>query len=288
VKGIILAGGSGSRLWPATLSVSKQLLPVYDKPMVYYPLSTLMLSGITEILIITTQSQNNSFKTLLGDGNQLGISIEYQIQDYPEGLAQAFVIGEKFIGQEPVALILGDNIFHGTGLGRDLRKYTNPKGANIFGYEVVDPQSYGVIQVNENGEIVSLEEKPNNPKSNLAIPGVYFFDSTVVNKAKRVKKSARGEYEIISVLEMYLEERKLRLTILPRGTIWMDCGTPRGLNSASNYMQSIEDRQGVKVACIEEIALQQNWISEDNLQEIAKSYGSSEYGQYLKNLRLTS
>jgi len=288
VKGIILAGGSGSRLWPATLSVSKQLLPVYDKPMVYYPLSTLMLSGITEILIITTQSQNNSFKTLLGDGNQLGISIEYQIQDYPEGIAQAFVIGEKFIGQEPVALILGDNIFHGTGLGRDLRKYTNPKGANIFGYEVVDPQSYGVIQVNENGEIVSLEEKPNNPKSNLAIPGVYFFDSTVVNKAKRVKKSARGEYEIISVLEMYLEERKLRLTILPRGTIWMDCGTPRGLNSASNYMQSIEDRQGVKVACIEEIALQQNWISEDNLQEIAKSYGSSEYGQYLKNLRLTS
>ena len=247
-----------------------------------------MLSGITEILIITTQSQNNSFKTLLGDGNQLGISIEYQIQDYPEGLAQAVVIGEKFIGQEPVALILGDNIFHGTGLGRDLRKYTNPKGANIFGYEVVDPQSYGVIQVSENGEIVSIEEKPNNPKSNLAIPGVYFFDSTVVNKAKRVKKSARGEYEIISVLEMYLEERKLRLTILPRGTIWMDCGTPRGLNSASNYMQSIEDRQGVKVACIEEIALQQNWISEDNLQEIAKSYGSSEYGQYLKNLRLTS
>jgi glucose-1-phosphate thymidylyltransferase len=288
VKGIILAGGSGSRLWPATLSVSKQLLPVYDKPMIYYPLSTLMLSGITEILIITTQSQNNSFKTLLGDGHQLGISIEYQIQDYPEGLAQAFVIGEKFIGQEPVALILGDNIFHGTGLGRDLRKYTNPKGANIFGYEVVDPQSYGVIQVSENGEIVSIEEKPNNPKSNLAIPGVYFFDSTVVNKAKRVKKSARGEYEIISVLEMYLEERKLRLTILPRGTIWMDCGTPRGLNSASNYMQSIEDRQGVKVACIEEIALQQNWISEDNLQEIAKSYGSSEYGQYLKNLRLTS
>ena len=288
MKGIILAGGSGSRLWPATLSVSKQLLPVYDKPMIYYPLSTLMLSGITEILIITTQSQNNSFKTLLGDGHQLGISIEYQIQDYPEGLAQAFVIGEKFIGQEPVALILGDNIFHGTGLGRDLRKYTNPKGANIFGYEVVDPQSYGVIQVDENGEIVSIEEKPNNPKSNLAIPGIYFFDSTVVNKAKTVKKSARGEYEIISVLEMYLEERKLRLTILPRGTIWMDCGTPRGLNSASNYMQSIEDRQGVKVACIEEIALQQNWISEDNLQEIAKSYGSSEYGQYLKNLRLTS
>ena len=288
MKGIILAGGSGSRLWPATLSVSKQLLPVYDKPMIYYPLSTLMLSGITEILIITTQSQNSSFRTLLGDGHQLGISIKYQIQDYPEGLAQAFVIGEKFIGQEPVALILGDNIFHGTGLGRDLRKYTNPKGANIFGYEVVDPQSYGVIQIDENGEIVSIEEKPNNPKSNLAIPGVYFFDSTVVNKAKRVKKSARGEYEIISVLEMYLEERRLSLTILPRGTIWMDCGTPRGLNSASNYMQSIEDRQGVKIACIEEIALQQNWISEDNLQEIAKSYGLSEYGRYLKNLRLSS
>jgi glucose-1-phosphate thymidylyltransferase len=243
-----------------------------------------MLSGIREVLIITTESQNNSFRALLGDGNQLGISIQYQVQEKPEGLAQAFIIGEEFVGDEPVVLILGDNIFHGTGLGRDLKRFTNPSGANIFGYEVADPQSYGVIEVDDNGKVISIEEKPENPKSNLAIPGIYFFDSSVVAKAKTVEKSARGELEIISVLAMYLAEQKLNLTILPRGTIWMDCGTPRGLSSASNYMQSIEDRQGVKIACVEEIALQQDWISENKLRELAKFYGSSEYGKYLSSL----
>lgn len=284
MKGIILAGGTGSRLWPSTISVSKQLIPIYDKPLIYYPLSTLMLAGIGEILIITTPSDQEVFRRLLGDGSSLGMKLNYIAQEKPEGLAQAFIIGEDFIDKNDVALILGDNIFHGNGLGRDLAKCTNPNGAIIFGYGVNDPHRYGVAEIDGEGHVVSIEEKPQLPKSNLAIPGLYFFDTSVSEKAKKVKKSKRGELEITSILEMYRSDTKLKLQVLPRGTAWMDCGTINSLNDACNYMRVIEERQGFKVGSIEEIAWRNNWISSNDIRALAGSYGSNEYGQYLKRL----
>lgn len=284
MKGIILAGGTGSRLWPSTIGVSKQLLPVYDKPLIYYPLSTLMLARIREVLIITTPNDQSAFMKLLGSGESIGMKISYEVQSLPEGLAQAFLIGSKFIGNDPVALILGDNIFHGMGLGRDLVNSTNPTGALIFGYSVKDPERYGVAEVDDNGKVISIEEKPRIPKSSLAIPGLYFFDSTVSQKAKLVKKSPRGELEITSILEQYRERDSLSLKYLARGTSWMDCGTTESLNDASNYIRVIEQRQGFKIGCIEEIAHRNGWISDVELKILASSYGSNEYGQYLGQL----
>lgn len=284
MKGIILAGGTGSRLWPSTISVSKQLIPVYDKPLIYYPLSTLMLAGIREILIITTPTDQITFQRLLGDGKSLGISLSYEVQEKPDGLAQAFIIGEEFIGGDCAALILGDNIFHGSGLGRDLANATNPDGALIFGYEVADPQRYGVAEVDSFENVISIEEKPVNPKSSLAIPGLYFFDKTVCEKAKSVQKSQRGELEITAVLEAYRVEGRLKLKRLPRGTAWMDCGTVESLNDASNYMRVIEERQGFKVGSIEEVAWRNSWISNSDLNHLASAYGKNEYGQYLQRL----
>ena len=284
MKGIILAGGTGSRLWPSTIGVSKQLLPVYDKPLIYYPLSTLMLARIREVLIITTPNDQSAFMKLLGSGESIGMKISYEVQSLPEGLAQAFLIGSKFIGNDPVALILGDNIFHGMGLGRDLVNSTNPTGALIFGYSVKDPERYGVAEVDDNGKVISIEEKPRIPKSSLAIPGLYFFDSTVSQKAKLVKKSPRGELEITSILEQYRERDSLSLKYLARGTSWMDCGTTESLNDASNYIRVIEQRQRFKIGCIEEIAHRNGWISDVELKILASSYGSNEYGQYLGQL----
>jgi glucose-1-phosphate thymidylyltransferase len=284
VKGIILAGGTGSRLWPSTISLSKQLIPIYDKPLIFYPLSTLMLSGIREILVITTPGDQVNFQRLLGDGKPLGMTISYSVQEKPEGLAQAFIIGEQFIGDDFVALILGDNIFHGSGLGRDLSKATNPDGALIFGYEVADPQRYGVAEVDSLNNVTSIEEKPVSPKSSLAIPGLYFFDKSVCKKARNVQKSARGELEITSVLEAYRLEGRLQLKILPRGTTWMDCGTVQSVNDASNYIRAIEERQGFKVGSIEEVAWRNSWISGTELRQLANSYGKNEYAQYLQRL----
>ena len=284
MKGIILAGGTGSRLWPSTMSVSKQLIPIYDKPLIYYPLSTLMLAGIREILIITTPTDQSAFQKLLGNGKHLGIAISYEIQEQPEGLAQAFIIGKDFIGDDCVALILGDNIFHGSGLGRDLANATKPNGAHIFGYQVANPQSYGVAEIDSYGSVLSIEEKPTSPKSNLAIPGLYFFDNSVIRKAKNVKKSLRGELEITSVLEEFRMEGKLNLKILPRGTAWMDCGTAESLNDASNYMRVIEERQGYKVGSIEEVAWRNKWISNLELIQLPSAVSKNEYGQYLQQL----
>ena len=284
MKGIILAGGTGSRLWPSTMGVSKQLIPIYDKPLIYYPLSTLMLAGIREILVITTPADQSAFERLLGDGKSLGISLSYASQEKPEGLAQAFIIGEEFIGSNHVALILGDNIFHGSGLGRDLMKATNSEGALIFGYEVADPQRYGVVEFDSLGGVISLEEKPVKPKSSFAIPGLYFFDKTVCTKAKDVQKSLRGELEITSVLEAFRAEGKLKLKVLPRGIAWMDCGTANSLNDASNYMRVIEERQGFKVGSIEEVAWRNNWITSTDIKQLASAYGKNEYGQYRQRL----
>lgn len=284
MKGIILAGGTGSRLWPSTISVSKQLIPVYDKPLIYYPLSTLMLAGITDILVITRPIDRMAFQGLLGNGNSLGINLTYAVQENPEGLAQAFTIGDEFIGSDSVALILGDNIFHGGGLGQDLRKYSDPSGATIFGYPVADPQRYGVAEVSSDGQVISLEEKPALPKSNLAIPGIYFFDNSVILKAKNVKKSSRGELEIISVLDAYQIDFQLNLQVLTRGTVWLDCGTAESLNDASNYIRTIQDRQNLKIGCIEEVAWRNNWISKENLLKVALSYGANDYADYLRSL----
>jgi glucose-1-phosphate thymidylyltransferase len=284
MKGIILAGGTGSRLWPSTISTSKQLIPIYDKPLVYYPLSTLMLAGIRDILIITTPNDQAAFQRLLGDGQTFGIKLSYEVQDKPEGLAQAFIIGAEFIGTDSVALVLGDNIFHGIGLGRDLAKCTNPDGALIFGYEVTDPQRYGVAEIDSQENVISIEEKPTNPKSNLAIPGLYFFDNSVCAKAAKVQKSSRGELEITSVLEAFRVDGQLKLRILPRGTAWMDCGTVNSLNDACNYMRVIEERQGFKVGSIEEVSWRNKWISTSELKWIADSYGMNEYGQYLRRI----
>lgn len=286
MKGIILAGGTGSRLWPSTIGVSKQLIPIYDKPLIYYPLATLMLAGIQDILIITTPDDQAAFQKLLGDGSSLGINLSYEIQEKPEGLAQAFVIGARFTGSESVALILGDNIFHGSGLGRELAKCTSPDGAIIFGYEVTEPQRYGVAEVDSQGNVISIEEKPDVPKSNLAIPGLYFFDNSVIAKASRVEKSYRGELEVISILEMYRREKKLKLKPLVRGTAWMDCGTVNSLNDACDYIRVIEQRQGFKVGCLEEIAWRNGWITASELKQLSKIFNSNEYGQYLQRLAL--
>lgn len=243
-----------------------------------------MLAGIKEILIITTSEDQSAFKNLLGDGTRLGISLTFETQDKPDGLARAFTIGEQFIGESGVALILGDNIFHGGGLGRDLQKSVNPVGSKIFGYQVKDPERYGVVEISHDGSVVSIEEKPKSPKSNLAIPGLYFFDNTVVAKAKMVKLSPRGEYEITSILDMYRIEGALNLTVIPRGTTWMDCGTTESLNDASNYVRAIEERQGNKISVIEEIAWRNNWITTLDLQKIALTYGDNKYGRYLDDL----
>ena len=281
MKGIILAGGTGSRLWPLTKTTSKQLLPVYDKPMIYYPLSTLMLAGIKEILIITTPNDSEDFQTLLGVGTNLGITIQYEIQPKPDGLAQAFIVGESFIGEESVALILGDNIFYGPGLGRRLSGISKTDGATIFGVRVSDPQRYGVVEISSDGQILSIEEKPSIPKSNIAVPGLYFFDNSVSKRAKNVTKSLRGELEITSVIESYLNEKKLSLRMLEENTAWMDCGTVDSLNEAANFVRDVEKNLNFKIGCVEQIALDAGWLTIDQYMNLAHSLGVNEYTDYL-------
>jgi glucose-1-phosphate thymidylyltransferase len=284
MKGVILAGGTGTRLWPITEGVSKQLLHVHDKPMIYYPLSTLMLAGIREIAIITTEQDQPSFKRLLGDGSTLGINIEYFIQHAPNGIAEAFILCENFIGSSPVALILGDNIFHGQGVGRNLRNFSDPRGAHIFAYQVNNPQDFGVVVLNEDLSPVDIVEKPNNNPSNLAVPGLYFYNSKVSKMAKSVKRSKRGELEITSLNLMYLENKSLEVSVLSRGTAWFDGGTVKALHEASSYIKSIEERQGQKVGCIEEISWRNKWITDKDLKNKAEKYQSNEYGSYLNSL----
>lgn len=279
-----MAGGTGSRLWPVTFGVSKQLLPVYDKPLVHYPISTLMLTGIREILIITTPQDQESFKRLLGDGKKYGVSFSFAVQNNPEGLAQAFIIGEKFIGEDPSALILGDNIFYGSSLGMQLKELTEPEGAIIFAYKVKDPERYGVIDFDASGKVTSIEEKPSKPKSQYAVPGLYFYDNRVVEIAKSVKPSSRGELEITSVNQEYLKAGKLQARVLERGTAWLDTGTFESLNSASAFIQIIEERQGQKVSCLEEVAWRNSWISDLELAARADEYKSSPFASYLRSL----
>ncbi|MCI7036398.1 MAG: glucose-1-phosphate thymidylyltransferase RfbA [Treponema sp.] len=285
MKGIILAGGSGTRLYPITKAVSKQILPLYDKPMVYYPLSVLMLSGIREVLIISTPRDISLFKELFGDGKWLGMKFDYAVQDKPRGLADAFIVGEKFIGNDSVALVLGDNIFYGQSFTQTLRnarqKIDNSKGAVIFGYFVKDPTAYGVVEFSEEGKVLGIEEKPENPKSNYAVPGLYFYDNSVVEIAKNVKPSARGEIEITAVNNAYLEKKQLNVELLGRGMAWLDTGTYDGLLEASNFIATIQKRQGMYVSCIEEIAYSNGWITKEEILALAKTY-KTEYGRYLE------
>jgi len=281
MKGIVLAGGSGTRLHPLTLAVSKQLMPVYDKPMIYYPISILMSAGIKEILIITTPEDSSSFKKLLGDGQQFGCEFTYAIQEVPNGLAQAFIIGEDFIGDDSVALILGDNIFYGTGLDGLLMENTNSIGAVVFAYHVSDPERYGVVEFDENQKAISIEEKPENPKSNYAVPGLYFYDNSVIEIAKSLEPSPRGEYEITDINSAYLNQGNLKGGVLDRGTAWLDTGTHESLMQASQYVQVIEERQGLKIGCLEEIAFKKGFISKEELLALAKPLVKSGYGNYL-------
>jgi glucose-1-phosphate thymidylyltransferase len=284
MKGIILAGGSGTRLHPLTLAVSKQLMPVYNKPMIYYPLSTLMIAGIREILIITTPHDQLAFKTLLGDGSQWGCAFEYVIQEIPNGLAQAFVLGEEFIGSDDVALVLGDNIFFGTGMGELLRNSSNPKGGLVFAYHVSDPERYGVVEFDKEMNAISIEEKPENPKSNYAVPGLYFYSNDVIEIAKNLEPSARGEYEITDVNKTYLEKGELKVQILERGTAWLDTGTFQSLMQASSYVETIEQRQGMGVGCVEAVAFSRGFIDAEQLEKLAQPLLKSGYGNYLMSI----
>ena len=282
MKGIVLAGGSGTRLYPLTIAISKQLLPVYNKPMIYYPLSVLMLAEIREILIITTPHDLNSYKKLLGDGSQVGCRFEYAIQSEPNGLAEAFIIGENFIGNDKVALILGDNIFYGSGLGNLIRSKTDIKGAAVFAYPVNDPERYGVVQFDNDNKVISLEEKPIKAKSNYAVPGLYFYDNRVVEFAKKVEPSNRGEKEITTLNQMYLEQAEIEAVVMNRGMAWLDTGTIDSLNAATEFVRVIEKRTDKKIACIEEIAFLHGFISREQALEVAEKYGKSEYGIYIK------
>ena len=286
MRGIILAGGTGSRLWPITKGVSKQLLPIYDKPLIYYPLATLMSAGIREILVVTTPHDADAFAEVLGDGSQWGVEISFAQQPKPDGLAQAFIIGEKFIGNGGCALVLGDNVFHGPGLGSELQSRTNPVGGTIFAYRVSNPSEYGVVEFDDTGRVISIEEKPITPKSSFAVPGLYFYDNQVVEIAKNVKPSARGELEITAINEHYLNAGHLTTKVLERGTTWLDTGTIQTLHAASSYVQIIEERQGSKISCLEEIVWRNGWIDKDKLNQIALEYGANPYGKYLSSLTL--
>lgn len=284
MKGIILAGGSGTRLYPITKGISKQLMPIYDKPMIYYPLSTLMMAGIKDILIITTPHDQSQFQRLLGDGAELGINLQYAVQESPDGLAQAFIIGEEFIGDDKVALILGDNIFYGPGFDVSLKDCSDPDGGIVFAYQVSDPERYGVVEFDNDFNALSVEEKPEQPKSNYAVVGLYFYDNSVVNIAKNVQPSSRGELEITAVNDEYLKQNKLKVQIMDRGSAWLDTGTFESMNDASEYIKVIEKRQGIKIGCIEEAAYHQGFISAEQLQALAEPLKKSGYGQYLLSL----